>query len=134
MKKPRGRVGAVLGFAWLAAACAASGAGGREVTIIQQEESCTPLRVDVTPGEKIQFVVTNESNHDVYELEGIEGTRLEEFVVPSGKTRTSGYTVPGDENRIYKLKCYVPSGPATTIELVAGEGASRVTPEADPSP
>jgi plastocyanin len=137
MKRMSGPIGLALGFglfALVAAACAESGAGGREVRVTQEEDACAPTSIVVTPGEKLQFVVTNESDHDVYELEGIEGTKLEEFVVPSGKTRKSGYTVPGDANGTYKLKCYVPSGPSTIIELVAGGGGAgdSMTPEADP--
>jgi len=43
--------------------------------------------------------------------------------------------VPGGEGGTYKIKCYVPSGPSTIIEVVTGGGASSsdgVTPEADP--
>lgn len=118
----------------LATACEESGAGGREVTITQTEEGCLPVSVPVAPGEKLQFVVTNESGHDVYELEGIEGTKLEEFVVPSGKTRKAGYTVPSDGSGMYKLKCYVPTGPSTIIELIAAgsEPRAETTPEEAP--
>lgn len=101
-----------------AAACSESGAGGREINITQTDDGCAPTTISVDGGEKLQFVVANESGHDVYEVEGIEGTRLEEFIVPSGKTRKAGFTVPGGDGT-YKLKCYVPSGPETVIDLVA---------------
>lgn len=124
MKAKFGGLAAVLGFALLATACAASGAGGRQVNVTQTDSGCTPTTVAVTPGEKLQFVVKNDSNSDVYELEGIDGTKLEEFIVPSGKTRKSGYTVPDAATGTYKVKCYVPTGPSTIIDLVAGGGST----------
>jgi plastocyanin len=134
MKATFGGLAAALGLVLLATACTESGAGGREVNITQTADGCTPTSVAVTPGEKLQFVVKNESDHDVYELEGIEGTKLEEFVVPSGKTRKSGYTVPDAAAGTYKLKCYVPTGPSTIIELVAGAGATPGSGDATEQP
>ena len=99
----------------LGAACASSGAGGREVTIVQKDDGCAPASIAVKPGEKLKLVVKNESSRD-YEIEGIEGTKLEELVVPAGKTRTPGYTVP-EAGGTHKLKCYVPGGVSTIIEL-----------------
>lgn len=125
---------AATAVATLFAACTNSGEGGREVVITQSNDGCTPARIDATPGEKLKLVVKNESGED-YEVEGIEGTKLEEIVVPSGKTRTPGYKVPGGERGTYKIKCYVPAGPSTIIEIVAGGGAASsdgVTPEPDP--
>ena len=130
MKALGGLAGAALGLVLLTA-CTESGAGGREVNITQGDDACSPTTVDVTAGEKLQFVVKNDSSNDVYELEGIEGTKLEEFVVPSGKTRKSGYTVPGDANGTYKIKCYVPAGPSTIIDLVAGEGGAGASDEGE---
>lgn len=109
-------------IALLAAACSASGAGGRAVTITQADEGCTPARIEATPGEKLKLVVKNESGRD-YEVEGIEGTKLEEVVVPKGKTREPGYKVPSEPGT-HKIKCYVPGGTNTIIEVVAGEGGS----------
>lgn len=124
---------AALGILLFATACSESGAGGREVAITQSTDECSPTSIPVTAGEKLQLVVTNDSERDVYELEGIEGTKVEEFVVPSGKTRKSGYTVPSGDGA-YKLKCYVPAGPSTIIELVAGTGGTGdTTPEAQAS-
>jgi uncharacterized cupredoxin-like copper-binding protein len=98
-------------------ACAPSGEGGRKIDITQQDEGCTPTSIDAQPGEKLQLVVKNDSGKD-YEVEGIEGTRLEEIIVPSGRTRSVGYTVPGEEGD-YPLKCYVPGGVSTIISVVA---------------
>ena len=104
----------------LVAACSSGGEGGRSVSILQKADGCTPASVDVKAGEKLQFVVTNEGAK-VYEIEGIEGTELEEVLIPEGKTRKVGYTAPG-ESGVYKLKCYTPGGASTIIEVrVSGE-------------
>jgi uncharacterized cupredoxin-like copper-binding protein len=111
----------------LASACSSSGAGGREINITQTDQGCSPSSVVVTPGEKLNLKVKNNSSQDVFELEGIEGTKLEEFVVPEGKTRSAGYTVP-DGVGTYKVKCYVPGGPSTIIELTAGGASAAPNP------
>ncbi len=115
---------AVAGVLVLGAACQSSGAGGREVRITQTDNGCTPTSISVTPGEKLKLVVKNDSSKD-YEVEGIEGTSLEELVIPKGLTRTPGYTVPSGEG-VHKIKCYVPGGVSTIIELTAG---SATTPQ-----
>lgn len=116
MQKMCGLLAAAIALVSLGAACSSSGAGGREVQIVQRNDGCTPVTISVIPGEKLKLVVNNESNHD-YEIEGIEGAKFEELIVPEGKTRTPGYTVPNDSNT-HKLKCYVPDGVSTVIELV----------------
>lgn len=120
--------GAAMGMAALLAACGSSGAGGRAVNITQSDNGCTPTTIAATPGEKLKLVVKNGSGKD-YEVEGIEGTKLEEVVVPSGRTRTPGYTVP-DGAGTHKIKCYVPGGVSTIIEVQAGGTA---TSEQSPS-
>ena len=119
---------AAAGLLVLGAACSSSGAGGRVVAITQTNEGCTPATVSVTPGEKLNLKVKNDSSNDVYEVDGIDGAKLEEFAVPQGKTRSIGYDVP-DGAGVHKIKCYVPGGPTTIIELVAGGGA-QVKPTA----
>ena len=122
---------AAAGILVLGAACASSGAGGRKVQITQKDDGCTPKSIAVTAGEKLDLVVTNESAADAYEVEGIDGTKLEEFVVHKGTTRSAGYTVP-DGAGTHNVKCYVPAGTSTIIQLVAGgAGASS---KADSSP
>lgn len=116
---------AVTGVLVLATACQSSGAGGRELRITQTDDGCTPVSASVTPGEKIKLVVKNESAKD-YEVEGIEGTPLEEVIIPEGRTRTPGFTVPGSTG-VYKIKCYIPAGVTTIIELTAG---AETTPQA----
>lgn len=105
----------------LGAACSSSGAGGREVQIVQKDDGCTPTSISVTAGEKVKLVVKNESSHD-YEIEGIEGTKFEELIIPEGKTRTPGYSVPNDAGT-HRFKCYVPGGASTIIELVPNAAA-----------
>lgn len=132
MKKMSGIVLAAAGVLVFGAACASSGAGGRKVEITQKDDGCTPTSIAVTPGEKLNLVVKNASTNDAYEVEGIDGTKLEEFVVHKGTTRSAGYTVPsGTETR--KVKCYVPAGPSTIIELVAGGANATGSPGAAPS-
>lgn len=123
MKKLSGPALAGLGLLVLAAACTSSGAGGRKIEITQSNSGCSPTSVSVTPGEKLNLVVRNDSSNDAYEVEGIEGTNLEEVVVHGGKTLSVGYTVP-DGAGTHKVKCYVPAGPSTIIELVAGSAGS----------
>src|SRR6266508_3830119 len=74
--------------------------------------------VATTTGEKLNFIVTNESRKEPYEVEGEGGTELEEIVVPEGKTREVGFDVP-DEPYTYEIKCYVPGDVTTIIEVEA---------------
>lgn len=99
-------------------ACGSSGEGGREVPISQRDDGCTPTSVAATTGEKLNFVVTNDSGKEPYELEGEGGTELEEIIVPEGKTREVGFDVP-DEPGTYEVKCYVPGDVETIIEVEA---------------
>jgi uncharacterized cupredoxin-like copper-binding protein len=131
MKSVRGLVLAATGLLVFAVACASSGAGGRKVQITQKDEGCTPTSIAVQPGEKLNLLLKNESSSDAYEAEGIEGTKLEEVVVHQGKTLSVGYTVPSGTG-IHKVKCYVPAGPSTIIELVADD-ASGATIAATPA-
>ena len=106
----------------LASACS-SGGGGREVPITATDEGCAPATIEAKAGEKLTFVVRNDAKSD-RELEGIEGTRLEEILVPAGRTRKVNYTVPASTGA-QKLKCYVPGGPSTIIELAVEEGSAK---------
>ncbi len=115
-----GVIAALGGLTALAAACSGGG-DGREVQISQDDSGCAPASIPVKTGEKLNLVVKNNSGKD-YEVEGIEGTALQEVVVPGGRTRNIGYTVP-DEAGVYKLKCYVPGDVTTIIEMPA-EGSS----------
>ncbi len=108
-----------LGLA-LSLGCDSSGEGGREIVITQADDGCTPDSVQVEPGEKLSLTGKNETG-SIYELEGTNGTQLEEIIVPEGKSRSVGYTVP-DEEGTYDVKCYQPAGVSTIVKLVAGSG------------
>jgi len=86
-----------------------------EIPITANENECTPASVTAKPGEKLTFVVENKAKGD-REFEGTEGTKVEETVIPSGRTRKINYTTPNSESS-QKLKCYIPGGPTTLIEL-----------------
>ena len=101
----------------LSFACDSSGEGGREIAITQTDDGCTPESVKVATGEKLKLTATNETG-SIYELEGENGTRLDEVIVPEGKTRSVGFTVP-DEAGTYEVKCYQPGGATTIIKLEA---------------
>jgi hypothetical protein len=111
----------------LAVACGGGDGGSRRtVEIVQTDEACTPAAIDAQPGEKLRLSVRNEGKKD-HEVEGIDGTKLEELLVPAGRTRTLGYTAP-KEAGIQKIKCYIPGGSSTIIEVrVAGGGSTRTT-------
>jgi uncharacterized cupredoxin-like copper-binding protein len=98
----------------IGAACTAD-EGGREVTITQTDDACTPESISAARGEKLKFVVTNTGSKD-HELEGIEGAKFEEIAVPNGKTRTKSWTAPKDAGSL-KLKCYIPGGSSTIITV-----------------
>jgi plastocyanin len=129
MKNVSGLGMAATGVLVFAAACASSGAGGRKIEITQKDGGCTPASVAVTPGEKLNLLLKNESSSDAYEAEGIEGTKVEEVVVHKGKTLSVGYTVPAGAGT-HKIKCYVPAGPSTIIEFVAGDASAAASPSA----
>jgi uncharacterized cupredoxin-like copper-binding protein len=125
--------------ALLAAACAGSGEGGREIIITQTADGCAPASVEVTTGEKLKLTARNESGK-TYELEGTNGTQLEEILIPEGRTRSVGYTVPGEEGA-YDVKCYQPGGKSTIIKLVAtadgaagADGSAEATEGGDGTP
>lgn len=94
---------------------ACSTGGGREVLITATDTGCSPTTIAAKPGEKLTFVVKNEARGD-REIEGIEGTRLEEVIIPAGRTRNVNYTMP-KEGGPQRVKCYIPGGPSTIIEL-----------------
>ncbi len=130
MKKLSGLLVAAVGLLVLGVACSSSGAGGRKVQITQSDDGCSPTTISVTSGEKLNLTIKNDSSSDVYEMEGIDGTKLEEVVVHEGKSLSVGYTVPAGST-VQKLKCYVPAGTSTIIELVS---ANDGTVEAGESP
>ena len=111
----------------LGVACGSSGEGGREVRITQGQDACAPKTVEAAPGEKLNLVVTNQSDKEPYEIEGESGTKLEEVVVPEGKTREVGFDVP-DEPGTYEIKCYVPGDIETIIDITVKAAGATQTP------
>lgn len=101
-------------------ACSSNSSNRRVVNVVQTDDGCTPAAVPVTAGEKIKLQVRNDGKKD-HELEGIEGAKLEELLVPAGRSRSTTYAVPkANGNGTYKLNCYIPGGSSTTIVLSAG--------------
>ncbi len=103
---------AVTTVALVGAACG-DGGDGREVEIVQKDGGCTPASFEAKPGEKITFELINQGTKDK-EFEGTEGTKLEEVVVPSGKTRKTNWTAPKTAGTA-KFKCYLPGGTTTIV-------------------
>ncbi len=125
--------------ALLLAACAASGAGGRPVDVTQTDDGCTPTVIEAVPGEKLDLRVKNDTGK-TYEVEGIDGTNIEEVLVPEGRERSVGFNVPASGGT-YHVKCYVPGGVSTIIEIRAGDSNASATatagnsgPDADLGP
>ncbi|MEP7215444.1 MAG: cupredoxin domain-containing protein [Anaerolineaceae bacterium] len=113
-------------LASLAVACGSGdGSPRRVIAITQTDGGCAPASIELTTGEKVKFEVKNDGKRD-REVEGIDGTKLEEVLVPSGRTRSLDYTAPGVAG-VGKIKCYIPGGNTTIIELViSGEAKADV--------
>jgi hypothetical protein len=94
---------------------ACSTGGGREIEVVATDQGCTPTTISAAPKEKLTFKFVNNANGD-REIEGIEGTKLEEVLIPKGRTRSINYTTPSEAGTV-KLKCYIPGGPTTIIEV-----------------
>jgi len=118
---------ALLGvLAALLAACGGDGGDRRVIQITQTDDACAPLSVDVRGGEKVRFEIKNDGKKD-HEVEGIEGMKLEELLIPAGRSRSLDYTAPKQEGA-QKIKCYIPGGSATIIEVkVSAVGAALTT-------
>jgi uncharacterized cupredoxin-like copper-binding protein len=113
----------------LALVACSSGGGGREVQIVAHADGCTPASISAQSGEALTLVVKNEAGGD-RELEGVDGTKVEEVLVPDGRTRRIDFTMPSDHT-VQKVKCYIPGGPSTIIELSPTAGARRSSDDAD---
>jgi plastocyanin len=103
-----------LALAALVSACD-DGGGGRELEVVQKDDACTPATFDAKPGEKITFELVNQGSKDK-EFEGTDGTKLEEVLVPAGKTRKTNWTAPKNPGTA-KFKCYLPGGPTTIVTV-----------------
>lgn len=105
-------------FALSALLAACSGGGdARTIAVTIDEQACAPATIDAKPGERLALEVTNRASAD-REVEGIDGTKLNETLIPAGRSRTLHYTVP-DGDGTHRLKCYQPGGPTTIIEITA---------------
>ena len=103
----------------LSTACGAdSGGKGRVVEIVQTDEACTPSTIAASPGEKLTLKVRNDGKKD-REIEGIEGTKLEEVKIPAGRTRSADFTTQKKAG-VQKIKCYVPDGSTTVLSVTVG--------------
>ncbi|TAJ20800.1 MAG: hypothetical protein EPO65_02785 [Dehalococcoidia bacterium] len=96
--------------------CSSDKGERRTIAVSANSEACTPARIEVKSGERVAFEVKNGSTGD-REFEGIDGTKIDEVLVPAGRTRTINYTVQESTTPL-KVKCYIPGGPTTLIELV----------------
>ena len=99
----------------LVGACGGSSGGGREIEIVATDTGCTPASLTAATKEKLTFKVVNQAKGD-REIEGIEGTKLDEVLIPAGRTRSINFKTPSGAGT-QKLKCYIPGGPTTVIEL-----------------
>ncbi|MDP9236990.1 MAG: cupredoxin domain-containing protein [Chloroflexota bacterium] len=106
---------------------------GRKVEITQTDGGCTPSNITATAGEKLNLVVKNASGAGPYRLERISGPPLQNLAVAQGSTRSAGYTLPAGDGT-YKLSCFVLGGVSTTVQIVAGKGASAESPSATGNP
>ncbi len=114
---------AALGLALLASACSSDSGDRRVIQITQHDEGCTPTTIDLKTAEDVTFEVKNDGKKD-REVEGIDGTKMDEVLIPSGKTRNISYSAPSEPGTA-KIKCYVPGGDSAIIELhVSGDGAN----------
>lgn len=108
----------------------------RTIEIIADNQACTPARIEVKAGERVAFEVKNQASGD-REFEGVDGTKIEEVLIPAGRTRTIPYTVQESSTPL-KVKCYIPAGPTTLIELAvtgkAASGGGQADEKGDESP
>lgn len=115
----------------LAAAACSSGSDDKDrrvVDVVQTDDACTPASINAALGEKLKLQVQNTGKKD-HEIEGTEGTKLEELLVPAGKTRSVNFTAPNKPG-VQKFKCYIPNGSTTIIQVNVGgaPGAPAATP------
>jgi uncharacterized cupredoxin-like copper-binding protein len=104
-------------------ACGSDSGDRRVIEVTQTNDGCTPDSVDLKTGEQVVFKVTNKGDK-ARELEGINGTKLSEVLVPEGRTRNINYDAPSTAGNA-ALKCYIPGGNTTVITLnVSGDTTS----------
>lgn len=104
--------------ATLLTACGGSGGSHPQVEIVQTDNGCTPVELTLAPNKTVTLVVHNQGQKD-HEVEGINGTKLQELLVPAGKTRQVNFTPSGKGDQI---KCYIPGGSTTVIQIKPQQG------------
>ena len=110
-------IGAVAAAAAIAACSGDDGGAPRRVIdVTQTDDACSPASVELKTSERVTFKVKNDGKKD-REVEGIDGMKLEEVLIPSGRTREVGFTAPSSA-AVLKLKCYVPDGAETVISVI----------------
>lgn len=116
----------------LLAACDDDAAKGRTVRIVQGEEDCQPGQVVAAPGERIRFVLENESGSE-YEFFGADGADLDLVRVAPGGSRERSYTAPKVEGARVKFDCRMRNdGPSTLVELLVTASGAVSTPAVAP--
>ena len=104
-------------------ACGSDSGNRRVIEITQTNDGCTPATIDLKTGEEVVFKVMNKGDKG-RELEGINGTKLSEVLIPEGRTRNINYYAPSSAGTA-ALKCYIPAGNTTVINLnVSGDAKS----------
>lgn len=83
------------------AGCGAA-SGGREIPISMTDFKLNPAKVTVAPGERVTFVLTNESGTE-HEYESDAG-HFEEVLVPAHKSRKVAWTAP-EATGDYEFEC-----------------------------
>jgi uncharacterized cupredoxin-like copper-binding protein len=123
---------AVPAIVLLLGACGDNAGDRRSIAITQRDDHCAPANFTATAGERLVLVIKNESKRD-QEVEGIDGTKLEEALIPSGKTRNVNFTAPRDKS-VARIKCYAPGGQSTIIEAAVAEGNGGASSDGTDSP
>ena len=117
--KTRVRLSAVLaGSVFLLVAC--STGGGREIEIIATNDGCTPAKITASTNEKLTFVMKNQASGDRGSWKAWKAPSWKRCWCLAGRTRIFNHTTP-KEATTEKLKCYIPGGPSTIIDLVSSE-------------
>jgi uncharacterized cupredoxin-like copper-binding protein len=119
---------ALLALSLVASACANSGPR-RVINVTQSDDGCTPDKIDLKTGEDVTFAVKNDGKKD-REFEGINGTKVDEVLVPSGRARNIDYSAPSKAGTA-SIKCYVPGGNTTVITFNVS-GADSTPDAKDP--
>ncbi len=108
-----------LAIALAASALACQGEAGREIAITAGERPdgsmyYEPAQVQVRPGEKVTFVITNRGSQD-HEFESDEAG-IEEVVVPAGRTRRVHWQAPS-RPQTFPAYCDLPGHREAGMEL-----------------